>query len=322
MAAIQSRSARSDRSVPADHRDLLVRPLVAALTTLLPDGQPQTQPVWFSYESPFVLINTMRGFRKERNLRADPRATLLVIDPANSSRWIEVRGLVQLSEDGAGAHLDQLAVRYGGVDRFFGGCVSAELAEHLVPVIGRINPIRFVDEGSANQMHSKRRSHHDAPRASHRRIELPASHLDLLRRPLIAILSTLMPDGHPQTQPVWFAFDGRDLSINSTRERQKGRNLERDPRATLLLVDPADSNRWLEVRADVECTEIDAREHLDRLTRAYTPWPAYYGYIHPVEQAAQESRVICRLIAHHVVCDAIFRARSAAVGENLFTLTV
>jgi PPOX class probable F420-dependent enzyme len=130
--------------VPGDHTDLLRRPLVAALSTLLPDGQPQTQPVWYSYESPHVLINTMLGFRKERNMRADPRVALLVMDPDDSSRWVEIRGTVELIEEGALAHLDRLAQLYAGVPRYFGGCVSADLACTEVPVIGRITPHRVV----------------------------------------------------------------------------------------------------------------------------------------------------------------------------------
>lgn len=131
-------------AVPGDHVDLLQRPLLAVLTTLMPDGQPQTQPVWFSYEPPHVLINTMSGFRKERNMRADPRVTFLVIDPDDSSRWIEIRGVVELSAEGAARHLDFLAQRYAGVESYFGGCVSAELAQREVPVMGRITPVRVV----------------------------------------------------------------------------------------------------------------------------------------------------------------------------------
>ena len=130
--------------MPRDHIDLLQRPLVAALSTLLPDGRPQTQPVWFSYDPPLVLINTMRGFRKERNMRADPRVTLLVIDPEVSERWIEIRGDVELVDEGAMAHLDSLARRYAGVDSYFGGCVDAGLARTEFPVIGRITPCRVV----------------------------------------------------------------------------------------------------------------------------------------------------------------------------------
>jgi PPOX class probable F420-dependent enzyme len=127
-----------------DHVDLLQRPLAAALSTILPGGQPQTQPVWYSFDPPFVLINTMRGFRKERNMRADPRVALLVVDPADSTRWIEVRGRVELIEEGAREHLDELAVRYAGVSHYFGGCVPAELAATELPVIGRIEPSRIV----------------------------------------------------------------------------------------------------------------------------------------------------------------------------------
>lgn len=130
--------------MPRDHVDLLQRPLVAALSTLLPDGRPQTQPVWFSYEPPLVLINTMRGFRKERNMRGDPRVTLLVVDPEDSERWIEIRGDVELVGEGAMAHLDSLAQRYAGVTSYFGGCVDAALAKTELPVIGRVTPIRVV----------------------------------------------------------------------------------------------------------------------------------------------------------------------------------
>ncbi|HET7465268.1 MAG TPA: PPOX class F420-dependent oxidoreductase [Candidatus Dormibacteraeota bacterium] len=137
-------SAIAAAEVPRDHLDLLARPLVAALTTLLPDGQPQTQPVWYSYDEPCVLINTMRGFRKERNMRGDSRVSLLVIDPDDSSRWIEIRGVVELVEEGAQAHLDLLAQLYAGVPRYFGGCVSADLAAVEHPVIGRITPRRVV----------------------------------------------------------------------------------------------------------------------------------------------------------------------------------
>lgn len=293
-------------SVPADHLDLLQRPLLAALSTLLPDGQPQTQPVWFNYQPPCVLINTMQGFRKERNLRANARATLLVIDPANSSRWIELRGSVELVEAGARAHLDELARMYSGVEHFFGGCVPASLEERDIPIIGRITPLRVVDEHSAERVPSATGSATLTRPTPRRSAELPASHLDLLRRPVIGILSTLMPDGQPQTQPVWFALEGEELTINTTRERQKGKNMERDPRATLLVIDPDDTNRWIEIRALVEVREQDAVAHLDRLTRAYTRWPSYYGHVHPVERRFRETRIVCRLIPQHVVCDAIF----------------
>ena len=295
--------------VPADHIDLLERPLTAALSTVFADGMPQTQPVWFSYEPPHVLINTMRGFSKERNLRRDPRATLLVIDPLNASRWLEVRGVTELTEDGAETHLDSLAERYLGVPRFFGGCVPVQLSGHAVPVIGRINPLRIVDDACADRPHVRA----DSPRATQsvlgagrEAVPLPSSHRDLLDRPLVAVLTTLMPGGQPQTQPVWFSFEDGAVLVNTMRERQKGRNLERDRRATILIIDPANSNRWIEIRGDVEIETRGALEHLDRLARRCTTWPAFYGYVHPKEQQQTESRIVARIRPRHVVCDAIY----------------
>lgn len=296
--------------IPADHVDLLERPLTAAVSTLLPDGMPQTQPLWFSYEPPFVLINTMRGFRKERNLRRDPRATVLVVDPLDTSRWLEVRGVTELTESGALAHLDSLAQRYAGVPHFIGGCVPAPLVEHEIPVIGRIRPVRVVDESSAQRPHVRAASSRPAPThfgpTAEAEVPVPASHRDLLERPVIAVLTTLMPGGHPQTEPVWFSFEDGTVLVNTTRERQKGRNLDRDRRATLLVVDPANLNRWIEIRGAVEIETRGALEHLDRLTRRYTTWPAFYGYVRPLEQRQAESRIIARLRPRRVVCDAIY----------------
>jgi PPOX class probable F420-dependent enzyme len=302
-------SVAMSAGIPADHLDLLEKPLTAALSTLFADGTAQTQPVWFSYEPPFVLINTMRGFRKELNLRHDPRATLLVIDPLNTSRWLEVRGVTELIEAGAAAHLDSLAQRYAGVSRFLGGCVPVELAGREVPVIGRIRPVRVVEESAAGRPHARAASPRPAP--SQRGplphpAPLPASHRDLLERPLIAVLTTLMPDGQPQTEPVWFSFEDGMVQVNTTRERQKGRNLERDRRATILLVDPDNMNRWIEIRGDIELETGGALEHLDRLARRYTNWPSFYGYVHPAEEQRTETRIIGRMWPRRVVCDAIY----------------
>ena len=88
---------------------------------------------------------------------------------------------------------------------------------------------------------------------------------------------------------------------------RKGRNLVADPRATVLVVDPADGGRWIEVRGDVELVTAGAVEVLDALTRAYTSKPAYYGHIAPAEFAGAETRVVVRLHPRRVNCDAIHR---------------
>ena len=103
-------------AVPSDFLDLIDCPPVAALTTLMPDGRPQTTVVWCDYDGTFVRVNTMRGFRKEKNMRLNPRVTLLCYDPRQPLRYLEVRGtVVEMTEDGALAHLDALGRRYTGL---------------------------------------------------------------------------------------------------------------------------------------------------------------------------------------------------------------
>lgn len=136
---------------------------------------------------------------------------------------------------------------------------------------------------------------------------IPASHLDLLIRPIHGVLTTMMPDGQPQSSLVWCDYDGERARINTTLERQKGKNMRADPRATLLVVDPDDTTRYIEIRGEAELVEEGALEHLDALTRAYTRHPQYYGYIFPVEQRERETRIICRLRPRRITLDAIHR---------------
>ena len=132
--------------IPRSHRDLVDAPPVAALTTLMPDGRPQTSVVWCDWDGECVRVNTMRGFAKERNMRRDPRVTLLCYDPRQPGRYLEVRGRVdQMTEDGALDHLDALASRYVGRPvRYFGDMIPAEFAATEVPVLCRIRPVRVV----------------------------------------------------------------------------------------------------------------------------------------------------------------------------------
>src|SRR5712672_3498971 len=77
--------------------------------------------------------------------------------------------------------------------------------------------------------------------------ELPPSHQDLLQRPLFAHLATLRPDGSPQSSVMWFAWDGERVRFSHTRNRQKYRNLENDPRVSFHVQDPDNPYRTLEV---------------------------------------------------------------------------
>jgi PPOX class probable F420-dependent enzyme len=116
------------------------------LTTLMPDGYPQTSVVWCDFDGTYLRINTMKGFQKERNMRRDPRVTVLCYDPLEPLRSLEVRGtVVAMAEQGAARHLDDLASKYAGRQiRYFGDCVPQRFAESEIPVLCLIEPSHVV----------------------------------------------------------------------------------------------------------------------------------------------------------------------------------
>jgi PPOX class probable F420-dependent enzyme len=132
--------------IPASHRDLVECPPVAALSTITRNGYPQTSVVWCDVDEGCVRVNTMRGFAKERNMRRDPRVTLLCYDPRQPLRYLEIRGtVVEMTEVGATEHLDALASKYAGRQiRYFGEAVPARFAATEVPVLCRIRPTHVV----------------------------------------------------------------------------------------------------------------------------------------------------------------------------------
>lgn len=131
--------------IPEAFLDLVNGPRVAALTTIMPDGGPQTTVVWCNFDGTLVLVNTMRGFRKEKNMRRDPRVTLLCYDPRQPLRSLEIRGrVVEMTEEGALEHLDGLSELYIGKSPYFGECVPAELKGKEIPVLCKILPTHVV----------------------------------------------------------------------------------------------------------------------------------------------------------------------------------
>ncbi len=129
--------------IPASHRDLLDCPPVAALTTVARDGYPQTTVVWCDFDGECVRVSTIRGFAKERNMRRNPRVTLLCYDPNHPLRYLEVRGMVvEMTETGAVEHLDHMASSYAGRPlRYYGGAIPASFARTEIPILCRIRPI-------------------------------------------------------------------------------------------------------------------------------------------------------------------------------------
>lgn len=138
-------------------------------------------------------------------------------------------------------------------------------------------------------------------------VTVPASHLDLLTRPICGVLTTMDADGRPRSSLVWVDYDGECALINTTLERRKGRNLVANPKCSLLVVDPDDTTRFVQIRGDAELIHDGALEHLDTLTRRYTRHPTYYGHIYPAEPESRETRAVCRIHARRITVDAIHR---------------
>jgi PPOX class probable F420-dependent enzyme len=129
--------------IPDTHRDLLSDPVNVVLTTVMPDGQPQSTPIWCNLDGDDVVINTMKEFRKQKNMRLNPKVTLLAYRLKQPLRNIEVRDrVVEMTEEGALDHLNELNVLYGSGPEFFGDSVDAELRNKFTPVKVRIRPIR------------------------------------------------------------------------------------------------------------------------------------------------------------------------------------
>ncbi len=120
---------------------------------------------------------------------------------------------------------------------------------------------------------------------------IPESHADLLTQPLPATLVTVMPDGRPQASVVWLDYSDGELSVNTALGRRKTKNMEADPRATILVVDPSNQHRYIELRCDVTSIgEAGALEHRAQLDRSYL------GPRHHTDPALDEApRVIVRL---------------------------
>lgn len=106
---------------PETHQDLLAyeTKAFANLATVMPDGTPQVTPVWFDINDGKVRVNTARGRVKDRNMQQNASVAIAIIDPKNPYRYLQVRGRVTtITEEGADAHIDSLAKKYMGADKY------------------------------------------------------------------------------------------------------------------------------------------------------------------------------------------------------------
>jgi PPOX class probable F420-dependent enzyme len=123
---------------------------------------------------------------------------------------------------------------------------------------------------------------------------IPEKYRDLFTKRAFASLSTLMPDGSPQVTPVWCDVEGDLVIFNSAKGRQKDKNVRRDPRVAMAIVDPENPYRYLEIRGKVmEITERGADEHIDKMAKKYLDVDKY-----PYRQPG-EVRVIYKIRPEH-----------------------
>ena len=109
--------------LPPPLLDLLRRPSPCFLATLMPDGSPQLTQTWVDTDGRHVVVNTVAGFQKVRNMERDPRVAVNVADPDDPSRYFQVRGrVVGMTTEGGAESIERLAQKYlGGPYPWFGG---------------------------------------------------------------------------------------------------------------------------------------------------------------------------------------------------------
>ena len=108
-------------TIPHNFIDLFQKKAFGQLATLMPDGSPQVTPVWVDYDGRYILVNTAKGRVKDQNMRRDPRVGMDMVDPDNPYRHLSIRGrVIEITEQGADEHIDRMAQKYLGVDRYPG----------------------------------------------------------------------------------------------------------------------------------------------------------------------------------------------------------
>jgi PPOX class probable F420-dependent enzyme len=114
-----SKEAIMAATIPEQFKDLFQKKAFANLATLMPDGRPQVTPVWCDLEGSNIRINTAKGRVKDKNMRRNKNVALSIFDPDNPYRHLAVQGeVVEITEQGADAHIDALAKKYLGKDKY------------------------------------------------------------------------------------------------------------------------------------------------------------------------------------------------------------
>ena len=105
---------------------------------------------------------------------------------------------------------------------------------------------------------------------------IPEKYLDLFQKKAFGNLGTLLQDGSPHVTPVWVDYDGKHVRFNSALGRVKDKNVRRDPRVSVAILDPENPYRYLEIRGRVvEITQNGADDHINKLSQKYLGKPVY-----------------------------------------------
>lgn len=128
-------------ALPDRVKSLLDDKVFIVVGTVQPDGSPQMSPVWVKRDGDDVLFSTTMGRRKEKNLRRDPRVTVVVMNPEQPYEYAEIRGTAELTTDGGAELIDELSRKYTGKDYADFNPASAQDAQRVVV---RIRPQKVV----------------------------------------------------------------------------------------------------------------------------------------------------------------------------------
>lgn len=134
--------------IPDSHKDLLEKPIVVTLTTLSEAGDPYSVVVWKRWDGQHLLITSDAGTRKHRNIIANPKVAVLVLDPDNSQRYLSLGAVVEgIIDTGVVEELDRQAAAFTGSTHYFGTHEPIENQATFDGVFFKIKPIRIVTFG-------------------------------------------------------------------------------------------------------------------------------------------------------------------------------
>lgn len=131
--------------------------------------------------------------------------------------------------------------------------------------------------------------------------QIPDSHKDLIEGPVCATVTTVFDDGQPQASVIWTKLAGNNIQFSVTSTRQKTLNMQKNPKVSVLAIDPTNPYRYLEVRGDVSMTEEGAYDLIDGLAKAYVDKDVYYGGVAPAESKEKEQRLVVTVTPTRVI---------------------